>query len=144
MKLRALLDTSVLIALLDANHVHHRLCTQWLATHTAGWASCPITLNGCVRILSQAAYPNRLPMHTVVAVLQQAMRHPMHEFWADGINPLNTDAIDWQPVLRPADITDAYLLSLAVQHQACLVTLDQGIAVKWATGAENKHLMRLA
>ena len=73
MKLRALLDTSVLIALLDANHVHHRLCSQWLSTHTAGWASCPITLNGCVRILSQAAYPNRLPMQTVVAGLQHAL-----------------------------------------------------------------------
>jgi predicted nucleic acid-binding protein len=47
-------------------------------------------------------------------------------------------------VLRPADITDAYLLALAVRQQACLVTLDQGISVKWATGAENKHLMRLA
>jgi hypothetical protein len=83
-------------------------------------------------------------MQTVVAGLQQAMRHPMHEFWADGINPLDTKAIDWQLVLRPADITDAYLLSLAVQHQACLVTLDQGIAVKWATGADEQHLLRLA
>jgi len=144
MKLRALLDTSVLIALLDANHIHHRLCSQWLSTHIAGWASCPITLNGCVRILSQAAYPNRLPMHTVVAGLQQAMRHPMHEFWPDDINPLDANAIDWQQVLRPADITDAYLLALAVRHQACLVTLDQGISVKWATGADEQHLLRLA
>jgi toxin-antitoxin system PIN domain toxin len=144
MNLRALLDTSVLIALLDANHVHHRLCSQWLSTHAAGWASCPITLNGCVRIMSQPSYPNRLPMQTVVAGLQQAMRHPMHEFWADDINPLDANAIDLQQVLRPADITDAYLLTLAVRQQACLATLDQGISVKWATGAENKHLMRLA
>ena len=144
MKLRALLDTSVLIALLDANHVHHRLCSQWLAAHTAGWASCPITLNGCVRILSQATYPNRLPMHTVVAGMQQAMRHPMHEFWADDINPLDPTAIDWQQVLRPADITDAYLLALAVRLQACLVTLDFGLSLSWATGAQKQHLLRLA
>jgi toxin-antitoxin system PIN domain toxin len=144
MKLRALLDTSVLIALLDANHIHHRLCSQWLSTHTAGWASCPITLNGCVRILSQAAYPNRLPMHTVVAGLQQAMRHPMHEFWADDINPLDPTAIDWQQVLRPADITDAYLLALAVRQQACLVTLDFCLSLSWATGAQEQHLLRLA
>ena len=144
MKLRALLDTSVLIALLDANHIHHRLCSQWLSSHTAGWASCPITLNGCVRILSQAAYPNRLPMQTVVAGLQQAMLHPMHEFWPDDINPLDLNAINWQQVLRPAAITDAYLLALAVRQQACLVTLDQGISVKWATGANEQHLLRLA
>ena len=107
MKLRALLDTSVLIALLDANHVHHRLCSQWLSIHTAGWASCPITLNGCVRIMSQPSYPNRLPMQAVVAGLQQAMRHPMHVFWADDINPLDTNAIDWQQVLRPAGISSS-------------------------------------
>jgi len=76
--------------------------------------------------------------------LQQAMCHPMHVFWADEINPLDANAIDWQQVLRPADITDAYLLALAVQHQACLVTLDQGISVKCATGAEEQHLLRLA
>jgi predicted nucleic acid-binding protein len=65
--MRSLLDTSVLIALLDAGHVHHRLTAKWLQTHgSAGWASCPITLNGCIRILSQPTYPNRLPMQRVV------------------------------------------------------------------------------
>ena len=57
---------------------------------------------------------------------------------------MDANAIDWQQVLRPADITDAYLLALAVRQQACLVTLDQGISVKWATGAEEQHLLRLA
>ena len=82
-------------------------------------------------------------MQAVVAGLQQAMRHPMHVFWADEINPLDANAIDWQQVLRPVDITDAYLLALAVRQQAGLVTLDQGISVKWATGAEEQHLLRL-
>jgi len=94
--------------------------------------------------MSQPSYPNRLPMQAVVAGLQQAMRHPMHVFWADEVNPLDANAIDWQQMLRPADITDAYLLALAVQHQACLVTLDQGISVKCATGAEEQRLLRLA
>ena len=137
---RALLDTSVLIALLDANHVHHKLCTQWLANQSGGWASCPITLNGCVRIMAQPSYPNRLPMHTVVAGLQQAMLHPMHVFWADDINPLQSDALDWERLLRPTDITDAYLLSLAVSKQGCLVSLDQGIALSWVVGAKQDHL----
>jgi predicted nucleic acid-binding protein len=57
---------------------------------------------------------------------------------------LGAKAIDWQQVLRPADITDAYLLALAVRHQVCLVTLDHGISVKWVTGAEEQHLLRLA
>ena len=138
--MRALLDTSVLIALLDANHVHHRLATTWFQSHADGWASCPITLNGCIRILSQANYPNRLPMHVVVQGLQEAMQHPMHVFWADDIHPLDATGIDWQQVLRPADITDAYLLALAVKNQACMVTLDQKIAIPWALRADARHL----
>jgi toxin-antitoxin system PIN domain toxin len=137
---RALLDTSVLIALLDASHIHHTLCTQWLGHHTGGWASCPITLNGCVRIMAQPSYPNRLPMQTVVAGLHQAMQHPMHAFWADEINPLPSDALDWERLLRPTDITDAYLLSLAVSKQGCLVSLDKGIALSWVVGAKQDHL----
>jgi toxin-antitoxin system PIN domain toxin len=140
---RALLDTSVLIALLDASHVHHTLCTQWLAHQSGGWASCPITLNGCIRIMAQPSYPNRLPMQTVVAGLQQAMLHPMHVFWADEINPLQSDALNWSKLLRPTDITDAYLLSLAVSKQACLVSLDRGIALSWVVGAKPANLLAL-
>ena len=141
--MRALLDTSVLIALLDANHLQHPLCTRWLATQQDGWASCPITLNGCIRILSQPQYPNRLPMQTVVKGLQEAMAHPMHRFWPDEINPLAADALDWQRLMRPAEITDAYLLALALHHQACLITLDQGIALAWVHGATEAHLQVL-
>lgn len=142
--MRALLDTSVLIALLDANHIHHRTARQWLMTHTDGWASCPITLNGCIRILSQPQYPNRLPMKTVVQGLQVAMAQAMHQFWTDDINPLDTNGINWSQVMRPVDITDAYLLSLAVKNQACLVTLDQGMSLSWAIGAQAQHLKVLS
>lgn len=142
--MRALLDTSVLIALLDANHIHHSLCSRWLAGTQDGWASCPITLNGCVRILSQPNYPNRLPMQTVVRGLQAAMAHPMHAFWSDAVNPLATPGLNWNLLLRPAHITDAYLLALSVRNQGCLVTLDQGISVDWVQGADQTHLKVLA
>ncbi len=142
--MRALLDTSVLIALLDANHIHHRRTLTWLQAHPDGWASCPITLNGCVRILSQPTYPNRMPMQTVVQGLAQAMQHPMHCFWTDDVNSVQDPAINWQKVLRPVDITDAYLLALAVKNQGCLVTLDKGISWAWATQAQAQHLIVLA
>jgi toxin-antitoxin system PIN domain toxin len=134
----------VLIALLDANHIHHKLCSRWLAGTQDGWASCPITLNGCVRILSQPNYPNRLPMQTVVRHLQAAMAHPMHAFWPDAVDPLAAPGLNWDVVLRPAQITDAYLLALAVRNQGCLVTLDQGIALAWVQGASDTHLKVLA
>ena len=64
--MRALLDVNLLIALLDAGHIHHRLATGWLASEIAsGWASCPITQNGCLRILSQPAYPGARPVAAV-------------------------------------------------------------------------------
>ena len=142
--MRALLDTSVLIALLDANHIHHTLCSQWLAGTQDGWASCPITLNGCVRILSQPNYPNRVPMQTAVNGLRAAMAHPVHAFWPDAVDPLAAPALNWDVLLRPAHITDAYLLALAVHNQGCLVTLGQGISLAWVFGAEAKHLKVLA
>lgn len=142
--MRALLDTSILIALLDASHIHHPLVTQWLpANASAGWASCPITLNGCVRILSQPSYPNRLPMSTVVGGLRRAMQSPLHEFWADDINTVTSDLIDWNYTIRPAQLTDAYLLALAVAHGGRLVTLDKGIALTCVQGASPSHLVSL-
>lgn len=141
--MRALLDTSVLIALLDVNHVHHRLASAWLTGHHAGWASCPITLNGCVRILSQPQYPNRLTMQAVVNGLTQAMQHPMHRFWADSINPLDATHVRWEQVLRPVDITDAYLLALAVKEGGCLATFDQKISLTWVSQAQPHHLIVL-
>jgi uncharacterized protein len=142
--MRCLLDTSVLIALLDANHIHHRLVAQWLQTHgDAGWASCPITLNGCIRILSQQSYPNRLPMLQVIEGLRHAMQNPLHVFWADEINTATTDAIDWAYTVRPAQLTDVYLLALAVAHEARFVTLDQGIALACVPQARADQLVVL-
>ena len=69
----ALLDVNVLIALLDAGHMHHAVATQWLSEHLdAGWASCPLTQNGCIRILSQTAYPNHAPAAEVAVRLRRA------------------------------------------------------------------------
>jgi predicted nucleic acid-binding protein len=79
----------------------------------------------------------------VVRGLQEAMAHPMHRFWPDAINPLAAGALDWQRLMRPAEITDAYLLALAVHHQACLVTLDQGISLDWTHGASDANLQVL-
>jgi predicted nucleic acid-binding protein len=57
--MRALLDVNVLIALLDADHIHHMRARDWFEANIAlGWASCAISQNGCIRILSSAGYPN--------------------------------------------------------------------------------------
>ena len=83
-RVRALLDVNVLIALLDAAHLHHRLATAWLQREIgAGWASCPLTQNGCIRILFQPAYPGALAAADVAQRLGEAAAGPAHQFWPD-------------------------------------------------------------
>ena len=140
--MRALLDVNVLIALLDANHVHHARSTSWLDSHVGqGWASCPLTQNGCVRILSQPNYPNAVPAAQVAERLYEATQADAHAFWPDSISVLTPDTINWPRLLSARHLTDAYLLALAVEHRGRLVTLDQGVAVAAVKGAKARHLV---
>ncbi len=127
--MRALLDVNVLVALLDAAHVHHRSATGWLARNLSqGWASCPLTQNGCVRILSLPAYRNAQPAQAIATRLGEATAQPGHEFWPDSVSILDPGRLRWDHVLTSRQITDAYLLALAVARGGRLVTLDHGIA----------------
>ncbi len=142
--MRALLDVNVLVALLDGGHLHHRTATQWLAAHVReGWASCPLTQNGCVRILSQPAYRNAQAPAAVAGRLGQATANSSHEFWPDSLSLLEAGRLDWSQVLTSRQITDTYLLALAVVRGGRLVTLDQGISIKAVQGAATKHLVTL-
>lgn len=143
--MRALLDVNVLIALLDANHVHHSRSTQWLDSNVSqGWASCPLTQNGCVRILSQPNYPNTVPAAEVAARLYDATQGAAHAFWPDSISLLAPGALDWSRLLSARHLTDAYLLALAVEHRARLVTLDESVPIAAVKGAKDKHLVVVA
>lgn len=142
--MRALLDANVLIALLDAAHVHHRRARAWLeANIEPGWASCPITQNGCLRILSQPAYPGAQPPAAVAERLAEAAAAPWHAFWPDDLSLLEPGAVDWRHVLGSRQLTDAYLLALAVQHGGRLVTLDRAVPVAAVAGAEDRNLVVL-
>ena len=55
--MRYLLDVNVLIALIDRYHIYHDLAHTWLAKNGPdGWATCAITENGLVRIVSNKNY----------------------------------------------------------------------------------------
>lgn len=139
--MRALLDVNVLIALLDADHAHHAAATSWLDKNLkAGWASCPITQNGCVRILSQPGYPAPMPAAQVAARLAEAAATAHHAFWPDDVSLLDASVFDHSRLLGPRQVTDAYLLALAVAHKGRFVTFDRSVALAVVTGAEKKHL----
>lgn len=139
--MRALLDINVLIALLDAGHIHHRVATDWLTTNIRdGWASCPITQNGCIRIMSQPGYPQPLPVAEVAARLAEATRTPHHAFWPDGPSLLDRGLVRWRSVLGSRQVTDVYLLALAVTNDGRFVTLDRAVPLAAVMGAEMRHL----
>jgi len=140
--MRSLLDVNVLIALLDAAHVHHRLATSWLSGHVQrGWASCPITQIGCIRIMSQPAYPNSQPALQVAEKLRLAAGGPHHEFWAADVDLLSRNAVAWSGVLSSRHVTDVCLLALAVARRGRFVTLDRRIPLACVPGAETQHLV---
>ncbi len=139
-----LLDVNVLIALCDGRHEHHELAARWFVAHAAeGWASCPITQNGAVRIMSAPAYPGPRPVVQVMAQLQAMCYHAYHRFWPDAVSLVEPGTLNPAHVLGHRQLTDAYLLALAVQHQGRLVTLDGGVAVQMVQGATPAHLLRL-
>ncbi len=142
--MRALLDVNVLIALLDADHVSHHAARAWFADHAAdGWASCAITQNGCIRIMSHPGYPNARSVFEVTQRLRSATFQTVHEFWADSVSVLDPRLIDPSRIHGPRQLTDVYLLALAVSRHGCLVTFDQSIAIDAVVGASRSNLVTL-
>ena len=140
--MRGLLDVNVLIALLDEAHVHHRLAMDWLGTNIVhGWASCPLTQIGCVRIMSQPAYPNPQPTALVAERLRTAARDRHHEFWGADVDLLAERSFAWEGILGSRVVTDAYLLALAVSHLGRFVTFDRRVPIAAVSDAEDGHLV---
>jgi toxin-antitoxin system PIN domain toxin len=141
---RSLLDVNVLIALLDAAHVHHRLASDWFAANIGqGWASCPLTQNGCLRILSQPRYPNAVPLAEAALRLGDALRHASHQFWPDELSLLDAGTTSWERLLSGLQLTDSYLLALAVKRGGRLVTFDRAVPLAAIPGATPEHLLLL-
>lgn len=142
--MRALLDVNVLIALLDADHSLHARATRWFAENApGGWASCPITQNGCIRIMSHAGYPNALPVRAVMERLEEAVAGPHHAFWPDDLSLLDARTADPSRIHGPRQLTDVYLLALAVRHGGRFVSFDGSIPLGAVKGAEKSHILVL-
>jgi toxin-antitoxin system PIN domain toxin len=141
---RALLDVNVLIALLDSDHTSHAAAMSWFGRHAReGWASCPITQNGCIRIMSNASYPNALPIQAVMKHLSDACAEDVHEFWSDEISLLDEEVFDSTRIHGPRQLTDIYLLALAVVHEGRFVTFDGKIPLAAVRRAKTQNLVVL-
>ncbi len=142
--MRALLDINVLLALLDADHVDHARAREWLAAEIGGgWASCAVTENGFVRVVSQPRYPSPVPAAEAIRRLRQATATEHHAFWPCDVSVLDDRLIDRSRVHGPRQVTDAYLLALAVSRRGRFVTFDRNVPLEAVPAAREKNLLAL-
>lgn len=130
----ALLDINVLIALMDGDHVHHVAATNFLQSlGPTGWATCPLTENGLLRILG-----HKLALQEVGSPEDARTQFLVwcnyrgHHFWPDDLSLTDIQAF---PTLPPSKhLTDLYLLGLAVKRSGRLATFDANIAASLVPG----------
>ena len=142
--MRALLDINVLIALFDPIHQHHDRAHAWLKKNIqSGWASCPITQNGFVRIITQPRYARPVTVSEAVERLHDATATAHHEFWPDDLSITDPKQFRHDHIHGPTQLTNLYLLALAAHHRGRFVTFDQSIPTSALPAATAKHLVVL-
>ena len=135
-----LLDVNVLVSLLDSAHQHHALAVTWFRNVAVvkGWATCPITENGFIRIVSHRSYPNLqlTPAMAASSLAQFKSGFPAtHHFWEDEVSLTDTGLFDLSILTGSRQTTDVYLAGLAFRKRGKLTTLDGGIAWRAICGA---------
>jgi uncharacterized protein len=133
--LRRLLDINLLIALCDPNHLDHRRVAVWFEqTGGKAWVSCPITENGFIRILSNPNYPGLSGnVSAATKLLQELQKQKGHEFWADDYSIVD-GTVDFGRLAGHRQITDLYLLGLAVRRKGRFSSLDRHIPAELIQG----------
>jgi toxin-antitoxin system PIN domain toxin len=142
-----LLDINILIALFDGAHVNHDSAHSWFGSNgSLSWATCPITENGFVRVLSSPSYPTVLA--TPTEILERLARFralPGHVFWSDDISLATLLDPETRTRLQGCQqVTDFYLAALAAHRAGRLATFDGSFARSLAgTPLESAlHLLR--
>jgi toxin-antitoxin system PIN domain toxin len=141
--MRALLDINILIALLDPDHAFHdRAHTWWGANLNQGWASCPLTENGVVRVMANPNYSKqvRFTPNELIVSLRTFATQSDHEFWADAISLRDPAIFRGDHIHGSRQITDLYLLGLAAKHGGRLATFDESIPINAVSSAKAANL----
>lgn len=123
-------DVNVLIALLWPAHESHARAQRWFAQNAQqGWATCPMTQAGFVRITSNPAFSGRaVSPRDALEVLRGSVRHPGHRFWTEDLSVTDALAQFGRRLIGHQQITDAYLVALANHKKGRLATFDTSLA----------------
>ncbi len=143
--MRHLLDVNVWVALLDEAHVHHAQALAFMQKRKVKIATCPLVENGVMRVLNLPGYSKLGPagFQAVQEKLEEICADIDHEFWPDTVSLRSEKRVNWPRVLGHNQITDVYLLALAVANAGCLATLDHRVALSTVHGATAGNLMLL-
>jgi toxin-antitoxin system PIN domain toxin len=127
-----LLDVNVLIALIDPAHIAHDAAHDWFgAIGSVSWATCPITESGVIRIVGHPKYPNSAGSPAAAAPLVSRLRTLRgHVFWEVDFSLVGSDLIDVTRITTPGQVTDTYLLALAIAHGGQLATFDRRLSTR--------------
>jgi len=139
-----LLDVNMLIALAWPSHVHHQVAQAWFGENSSdGWATCPLTQCAFVRISSnQKILPDAVSPKEALALLGEIIGLKNHVFWPDDIC-LPDEHVPSGFLVGHRQITDAYLLGLAVRHGGRLVTLDAGLSALLPTQSPHRDSLHI-
>ena len=140
-----LLDVNVLIALFDAEHIHYETAHSWFGSRACGsWSTCPLTENGFVRIVANPSYPGR---RTTVADAAERLRifckTDDHVFWPDSLSLREREHLTAGAIRGYRQITDVYLLALAVHNDGVLATFDDSIPIAAVPNAGDNRILLL-
>ena len=143
--MRLLLDVNVWVALLDDAHIHNAQALALFQQPGLAIASCALTENGVLRVLNLPGYANRAPpgFEAVRAKLALACSDVDHEFWPCDVSLRDTTVLNWSRIMGHNQITDAYLLALAVHHGGALATFDHRVTASAVRRASPRHLKLL-
>ena len=132
----ALLDVNLLVALFSPDHVHHDLAHDWFEhNRSRGWATCPITENGFVRVLANPASQSGISRaQALIAGLKKFCASPHHHFWKDEVSLTDPALFDAAFLRGYRQLTDVYLLGLVKKMGGRLATFDRTIPWKAVVG----------
>lgn len=137
-----LLDVNLLVALFDPSHVNHDLAHDWFEDNRArGWATCSVTENGFVRVLSNPGYRGGATRaDALVAMLKKFRASGHHHFWSDDISLTDPSIFNAAFVHGHRQVTDVHLLGLARARAGRLATFDRAIPWKAIVGGHPELL----
>ncbi|MCD6681655.1 MAG: PIN domain-containing protein [Burkholderiaceae bacterium] len=143
--MRLLLDVNVWVALFDDAHIFSEQANQLIETRGIRIATCPLVENRVIRVMNSPSYGRRgaVGIRRVRDRLREACSALDHEFWPDDVSLRDDDRVDFDRVHGHQQISNVYLLALAIAHHGCLATFDRAIPLSAVRGATARNLRNI-